>query len=92
MCDQTRSNAAIKAVIEGAFRPLRCVAEIWDYDKQIRFRVFNDRDEVVLTMPAEQLSAFGDDGRLTDTVQVARSRVEERGFKLEPWELPDPRP
>src|SRR5918996_609390 len=45
------TNEKIKAKIQDAFRPLRCVAEIWDYDYKLRFKVFNEQGEGVIEVP-----------------------------------------
>ncbi len=35
--------------IQGAFKPLRCIAQIWDYEKRIRFRILDTEGGLLLT-------------------------------------------
>lgn len=81
----SRTKEEVLAAIETAFSPLRCVAEIWDYDKKIRFRVFGPHDEVLVTCPAEIISQLKDDMALTAIIMGVRYRIESKGFSLAPW-------
>ena len=46
------SNEKIRDAVEKAFRLLRCVAEISDYDQKLRFRVFDDRHQGIVRVPS----------------------------------------
>jgi len=81
-----RDNAEIKMIVEGAFHPLRCVAEIHDYDMKLRFRVF-DVDNPLLVFPEEVLAGLRDDTALEALIRSARDCLERRGYSLEPWSL-----
>jgi len=35
------SNDEIKTIVEGAFKPLRCEAEICDYEAELKFKVYD---------------------------------------------------
>ena len=80
-----KTNDEIRNIVETAFNPLRCVAEIWDFDQKLRFRVFDPKDEVVLTFPNEVLRHLRDGDALRNVILAARARIEEKGFLLEPW-------
>jgi hypothetical protein len=77
----------IRAAAERAFRPLRCVAEIWDYDAKIRFKVFDANDRGILEAPSLVLRELRDKSNLRSVLSAARAAVEEKGFRLEPWTL-----
>jgi hypothetical protein len=80
-----KTNEEIRATVEGAFSPLRCVAEVWDYEKKLRFRVFDAKDEAVVTFPNEVIGNLRDESALKTLIQTARSRTEGKGHKLDPW-------
>lgn len=82
-----RRDQEIKTVIERAFRPLRCVAEIWDYDQKVRFKVFDANDRDVIEVPSLVLREPRDDSNLRSILSAARAAVEEKGFRPEPWSL-----
>lgn len=77
------TNEEVIRKIESAFKPLRCVAEIWDYDHQVRFRVF-DKDRAVVTFPQESLSSLRNEVALAAVLRSARSTVQKNGFRLDP--------
>lgn len=81
------SDDEIKIAVEAAFRPLRCVAEVWDYEQKLRFRVFDSNDRGVLTVPSLVLRDLRDRSNLRSVLSTARLTVEEKGFRLEPWAL-----
>ena len=85
--DSMRSDSQIKTIIESAFRPLRCVAEIWDYDKKLRFRVFDENEHGVISVPDELLSSLRDDACLASVIAQARSCVAEHHYHLDSWQL-----
>lgn len=75
------------ASIRSAFLPLRCGIEVFDYEQKIRFRVFDDRDNVVLAVPEVKLSLARSPTDFSDFLREARKLVEEKGYTLEPWKL-----
>jgi hypothetical protein len=81
----------IRRIVEGAFRPLRCVAEIRDYGQKLRFRVFDENDVGVLRMDSAVLRDLRDQQNLRNVLSAARETVEEKGFRLDPWSLPERR-
>jgi hypothetical protein len=82
-----RTNEEIRRVVELAFKPLRCVAEVWDYDHKLRFRVFDPQDRGIVVMPDLVLRNLRDEDQFRDALNAAREAVEEKGFRLDPWEL-----
>ena len=85
------SNDEIRTIVEQAFRPLRCVAEIWDYEQKLRFRVFDSNDVGVLRMDSAVLRDLRDAQNLRNVLSGARETIEEKGFRLDPWTLSRPR-
>jgi hypothetical protein len=80
---------AVKAIVQGAFTPLRCVAEVFDYDQKLRFRVFNEKENGVLRTeePSLILQAPLNKSKLRDVLTFAREQIVAKGHRLDPWEL-----
>ena len=43
------TDTEILEYVRQAFLPHRCVAEVWDYDKKLRLRIFDSEDKVLWT-------------------------------------------
>ncbi len=78
------STDEIRAAIEKAFQPLRCVAEIWDYDQKLRVKVSDAKDRGIVEIPNLILREVREKSNLKSVLSSARSVVEEKGFRLEP--------
>lgn len=81
------SNDEILGAVESAFRPLRCVAEVWDYEQKLRFKVFDQNDRGVVEVLGLVLHDVRDKSNLKSVLAQARAEVEEKGFHLEPLAL-----
>lgn len=79
------TNTEIQTIVEGAFHPHRCVAEVWDYGQKLRFKVFAPDDKGVIEVPELVLSTVHEKSQLQATISLFRERVEEKGFGLQPW-------
>jgi hypothetical protein len=82
-----RTDEDIKMIVEGAFKPLRCVAEVWDYQFKLRFKVFDENKKGIIQVPDLSLRGLREESQLRDVVLQARRAVMEKGFDLDPWEL-----
>jgi hypothetical protein len=71
----------IKARLEGAFKPLRCVVEVWDYKQKLRFKVFDDNDGII-EMPEIVLRDLSSESHLQGVILEARARVQAKGIVL----------
>ena len=80
-------NDATK-LISSAFAPMRCVAESYDYDHLVRFRVFNASDEALLTWENIQRPQFLDSTGLNSLITSARDKLMNRAIVLDPWNFP----
>lgn len=83
-----KTNEQICAAVEAAFSPLNCVAEIWDGEQKLRFRVSDATNETVLSCPSEVLANLRDDSALAAFLQNVRAEVEDNGYSLNPWPEP----
>jgi hypothetical protein len=83
-----RTDAEIKSIIEGAFNPLRCVAEVWDYGKKFRFRVFGPDDKPLIRFEKLNMRDARSDSNLSLILAGVRDRIEENGHRLDTWKFP----
>lgn len=65
----------IKSRVENAFLPHRCVAEIFDYNQKLRFKIFGKNDESLVEMPLIVLRKMRDPQILEQLLTEARSRI-----------------
>ena len=82
-----RTNEEIKEIVEGAFQPLRCAAEIRDFGTQLRFRVFDQNDQSLFACPKLVLRTLQDDSQLVSVIAQARQHIEATGISLMPWDI-----
>jgi len=80
LTDENINN--IKFRVEGAFKPLRCVAEIWDYKQKLRFKVFDNDNHGIIEIPSIVLRDLTDESRLQDVIEQTREQVKSKGFVL----------
>ncbi len=75
----------ILKIIESSFSPLRCVAELTDYEQKIKIRIFDNKDNPLLSFPEEKVSNLKDKNTLFLFIQEIRTRLDETfGVKIKP--------
>ena len=74
--------------IQNAFDPLTCVAEVYDYQRRIRIRVFGPDNRPVLSILSISMRDVVDPSLLRAELHRARALIETKGFTLSPWTLP----
>ena len=77
----------IKNAVEIAFRPLRCVAEIWDYQRNLKFLVCAPNGDAICEVRSCPLPLFASKDELRRFLTDMRNSVKEKGFTLDSWEL-----
>ena len=82
------SNEEGMAILGGAFRPLRCGVDDFDYGRGAKFRVFGPDDTGILSMPEVPAHILQSPADLKELIEEARARIKAKGFALEPWTLP----
>ena len=73
-------EAAIKE-IEAAFKPLKCVVEVFDHEQKIRWRVFDGDGKPLLTMKAAMVWEVRNSNLLDPIVSACRTKLEQQGYK-----------
>jgi hypothetical protein len=80
------SEDEIKIAVEGAFQPLRCDAEIWDFGEKLKFCVY-DQENCVYKVASCPLNLVRDKSDLESFLRDRRADVQNKGFTLDPWTL-----
>jgi hypothetical protein len=75
------TNQEIITTVKDAFLPLSCVAEIWDYDLKLKFRI-SDTNNGVVRMDEVALHLVQDKEILETIVQRVRARIQDKGYVL----------
>lgn len=70
--------------IEASFKPFRCVAQMWDYDAKVRFRVFNEMDEGIATVPKLPFRVARNEKLLRGVLNAVRAGIGSRGYIMRP--------
>lgn len=69
------SNEEICIFLQTEFLPRRCVAEIWDYEQKLRFRVFDDQEKPVVTMEEVVFDSIRHESALQDLCDQVKLRI-----------------
>lgn len=67
------TNPQIVEYVERAFSPYRCVAEIWDYDAKLRFRIFDGSDKALKSVERVSLDSVRSETDLKALCEIVRS-------------------
>jgi hypothetical protein len=82
-------DVAIDA-IRTSFSPLSCSIEVYDYQREIRLRVFGPDNKRVLSLLNISMRDVVDPSTLRAQLEQARALVARKGFVLNPCVLPRP--
>ena len=70
------TNDEIRQRFDSAFLPLRCVAEIWDYEQKLRFVISNSADKAVMKMDSLVLNSLREPVALESLIAEICLRIE----------------
>jgi hypothetical protein len=75
------ANHEIIAAVRTAFLPLQCVAEIWDYDSTLKFRISDNRSA---TVRSDEVALYlvQDKEILESILHRVRKRIQDKGYLL----------
>ena len=79
---------AAMGVIRNAFEPFVCVVELYDYQRRLRFHIFEFDGTPLLSVPMIWASDAIEPERLRGEILTARVRLQRRGFSLKAWVPP----
>lgn len=74
----------LKTMIEEAFRPLTCVAEV-HYDREVVFRIYDDRNSCVFTQRLTVVPQAQADSEFLHLICGIRAHLEQQGHTLNSW-------
>lgn len=69
------SNEEICNFVRAAFLPRRCVAEIWDYECKLRFRVFDEQGKPAISMEKIILNSIRHETELQALCNQVQSKI-----------------
>jgi hypothetical protein len=73
----------IKTKIESSFSPYKCVAEIWDYKRQIKFLITDKDSNEIHEQDSWNLSNLSKPDHLEAGIVAVKDLVQEKGFNLD---------
>ncbi|WP_426701488.1 hypothetical protein ACPPVV_00280 [Rhodanobacter sp. Col0626] len=83
-----RAKDQVIEILQSAFMPLECVAELHDFNKDVGFRVYGPDNAPLLTFKDTPIDGLLSGPGLGTIIEAVRRRVEQKGHKLNPWVLP----
>ena len=69
------TNAQIVEYVEHAFPPHRCVAEFWDYEAKLRFRIFDESGNALKTIESIVMASIRGESDLKGLCEAIRLRL-----------------
>ena len=81
-------KSEICKIVEAAFQPLQCVAELQNYEHAFGFRIYLP-DGKYLTHKEPNVSALLHKTQLAALIQQYRDKLEQRGMQLHSWVPPN---
>jgi hypothetical protein len=76
------TDEEIKARLQGAFMPLRCITKDRDYKHRLCFAVFDHDGQGIFKSADLVRRHLKDEGYLQDVIHQTRSQVQAKGFTL----------
>lgn len=73
----------IKQSIIKGFLPYRCVAELWDYEDKIRFRVYDENNKPIITIPELEVNAIKNQSELESLIKFYKAEIKNLGFDID---------
>jgi len=74
-------------LLESAFKPLNCVAEAWDANYRIRYRIYDEAGNPLLSVDEITRPQFSDKRRFAAIIDKSREVLAKKGYQLELWDF-----
>ena len=88
MTELMRTDEQIKAIFTDAFKPLRAVMRLIDWDNALEVRVLNEGNASVLRPFNAPLHTLRDGDGIYESIELMRSELESQGFTMDAWDRP----
>jgi len=72
----------IKQILEASFSPFRCVAELYDFDERIRFRVFDKNNKAIITISEKIINEKFSDTSLKSIIKSTKNEIKKKGYDI----------
>lgn len=72
----------IVKVLQDAFLPYKCGAEIWDYNKRIKFAVYDDKNNKIFDIPDMLLSEINTESKLNFMINNCKKTIKKNGYEF----------
>ncbi len=83
-----RNEEEIKAIFSGAFKPLRTVTRLINWDNALEVRVLDDKNTPSLRPLNAPLNTLRDGDDIWGIIDLMRSQIEAKGITLDGWTRP----
>ena len=80
-------KSQLVSIVESAFAPLRCVAELQDYDHAFGFAVYLP-DGSRIKYEEKDAALLQNESLLSSAISAVRVKIEAKGIVLAKWSLP----
>jgi len=82
-------KSRVVEILEEAFRPLDCVAELKNWENGVGFRIYEQTGKPVITREFESVDGLRRNrSQLIEVIVDARERLSAMGHLLDPWSMP----
>ena len=82
------AKSEIVKIVESAFQPLQCVAELQNYEHAFGFRIYLP-DGKYITHEEPDAGALLYEAQLASLIHQYRDKLAQRGIALNPWTPPN---
>ena len=80
-------KSELVGIVQSAFAPLECVAELQNYEHAFGFAVYLPDGSRIVT-ENKNASSLLNEASLSEIIDSVRKRIEDKGIMLENWSLP----
>jgi len=81
------SEQEITTAVQGAFRPLSCVAKREDHGEKLKVRVRDKNGVIQLEVHCHDPDSLSDKRKLDSFLQEMRESIKSKGIALDPWKM-----
>ena len=74
-------------LLELAFKPLNCVAKAWNSDYRIKYRIYDEAGNPLLSVDEITRPQFSDKRRFAAIIGKSREVLVKKGYQLELWDF-----
>lgn len=65
-----------------AFSPYECVVEDWDYKERIKFRIYDEKRNPIITVPELLVQDVDTEDKLNNVIDHYKDIIQNKGFSF----------